>query len=141
MGRIIAIDYGKKRTGIAVSDPLHLIANGLCTVLSDDLMAFLKKYVSGEAVDLFVVGFPLKMNHQPSENLKNVNVFVEKLNEELPDIPVKYVDERFTSSLAKQAIIDAGLKKKKRQDKALVDEVSAVIILQSYLESKYPTVK
>lgn len=136
MGRIVAIDYGRKRAGIAVSDSLRLIANGLCTVLSNDLLAFLKKYVSEEPVDLFVVGLPFQMNYQPSENLKYVELFVQKLKKEIPDIPVEYVDERFTSKLAKQAMIDAGVKKKKRQDKALVDEVSAVIILQSYLESK-----
>ena len=136
MGRIIAIDYGQKRTGIAASDLLQMIANGVGTVASDNLLDFLKKYILNEPVDLFVVGFPRKMNNEPSENMYFVESFVEKLTKEIPHIPIEYIDERFTSKIAKQAILDGGVKKKKRQNKALVDEISAVIILQTYLESK-----
>jgi putative Holliday junction resolvase len=136
MGRIIAIDYGRKRTGIAVTDTLQMIANGLTTVPSGELSKFLVDYVSKESVDRFVVGLPKQMNNMPSENLKYVEVFVSHLKRTIPHIPVEYYDERFTSVLAHRAMIDGGLKKKKRQDKSLVDEISAVIILQSYLENK-----
>jgi putative Holliday junction resolvase len=136
MGRIIAIDYGRKRTGLAVTDNLQIIANGLTTVPSEEAVSYLKGYVSNESVELFIVGYPKQMNNEPSENLKYVEAFVSHLNKALPAIPVKYYDERFTSALAKQAMIDGGLKKKKRQDKALVDEISAVLILQDYLESR-----
>jgi putative Holliday junction resolvase len=136
MGRIIAIDYGRKRTGIAVTDTLQMIANGLTTVPSGELSKFLVDYVSKESVDRFVVGLPKQMNNMPSENLKYVEAFVSHLKRTIPHIPVEYYDERFTSVLAHRAMIDGGLKKKKRQDKSLVDEISAVIILQSYLENK-----
>lgn len=136
MGRIIAIDYGRKRTGIAVTDTLQMIANGLTTVPSGDLATYLTSYVSREPVDLFVVGQPRQMNNEPSENMPYVEAFVKHLKRILPDIPVEYYDERFTSVMAHQAMLDGGLKKKKRQDKGLVDEISAVIILQAYLESK-----
>ena len=136
MGRIIAIDYGRKRTGIAVTDTLQMIANGLTTVPSGELSKFLVDYVSKESVDRFVVGLPKQMNNMPSENLKYVEAFVSHLKRIIPHIPVEYYDERFTSVLAHKAMIDGGLKKKKRQDKSLVDEISAVIILQSYLENK-----
>lgn len=136
MGRIIAIDYGRKRTGLAVTDPLQMIANGLTTVPSGDTVKYLSEYVGREKVDLFVVGLPKQMNNEPSENMPYVQAFVTHLKRTLPDIPVQYYDERFTSVLAHQAMLDGGLKKKKRQDKGLVDEISAVIILQAYLESK-----
>lgn len=136
MGRILAIDYGRKRSGIAVTDTLQLIANGLTTVASGELVSYLMDYVSREPVDLFVVGSPKQMNNEPSENMQYVEAFVKHLQRSLPAIPVTFVDERFTSVMAHQAMLDGGLKKKKRQDKALVDEISAVIILQSYLESK-----
>ena len=136
MGRIIAIDYGRKRTGIAVTDTLQMIANGLTTVPSGELSKFLVDYVSKESVDRFVVGLPKQMNNMPSENLKYVEAFVSHLKRIIPHIPVEYYAERFTSVLAHRAMIDGGLKKKKRQDKSLVDEISAVIILQSYLENK-----
>ncbi len=136
MGRIIAIDYGRKRTGLAVTDKLQLIANGLTTVPSGEAVSYLTDYVSNESIDSFVVGYPKQMNNEPSENLKYVEAFVKHLNKTLPEIPVVYYDERFTSSLAQKAMIDGGLKKKKRQDKALKDEISAVLILQDYLESK-----
>lgn len=135
MGRILAIDYGRKRTGLAVTDSLQIIANGLATVSSAELINYLIAYTSKEVVDLFVIGHPKQMNNEPSENMKYVEIFVKHLKRAIPDTPVLYVDERFTSVLAHQAMLDGGLKKKKRQDKALVDEISAVIILQTYLES------
>lgn len=136
MGRIVAIDYGRKRTGVAVTDTLQIIANGLTTVPSGELVKFLSDYVSKEPVDLFIVGQPKQMNNEPSENMKYVEAFVTHLKRTIPQIPVVYYDERFTSVMAHQAMLDGGLKKKKRQEKALVDEISAVIILQAYLESK-----
>lgn len=136
MGRIIAIDYGRKRTGLAVTDTLQMIANGLTTVPSGELVPWLSAYVSKEPVDLFVVGLPKQMNNEPSENMKYVEAFVTHLKRTIPGVPVEYYDERFTSVLAHKAMLDGGLKKKKRQDKGLVDEISAVIILQSYLENK-----
>jgi putative Holliday junction resolvase len=136
MARIVAIDYGRKRTGLAVTDNLQIIANGLATVSSGDLIKFLKEYASKEDVELFVVGQPKQMDNSPSENMKYVEMFVSALNKNFPDTPIVYYDERFTSVLAHKAMLDGGLKKKKRQDKGLVDEISAVIILQSYLENK-----
>ncbi len=136
MGRILAIDYGKKRTGIAVSDTLKLIANGLTTVPTAELMSFLMDYVSREPVERILVGLPKQMNNEVSENMKRIEPFVNTLRKKMPNIPVEYVDERFTSVLAHRAMLEGGLKKKARQDKALVDEISATIILQDYLESK-----
>jgi len=136
MGRIIAIDYGRKRTGLAVTDSLKLIAGGLSTVATHDLLKYLVDYTGKEAVERIVIGLPKQMNNQPSESMKYIEPFVRLLQKTLPAIPWEYVDERFTSVLAHQAMKDGGLKKKDRQNKALVDEISAVIILQSYLESK-----
>ncbi len=136
MSRIVSIDYGKKRTGIAVSDTLQLIANGLTTVSTSEVFDFLTDYVKREPVERIIVGLPKQMNNEYSENMKRIEPFVNRLRKALPEIPVEYVDERFTSVLAHQAMIDGGLKKKARQNKALVDEISATIILQSYLESK-----
>lgn len=136
MGRILAIDYGKKRTGIAVSDTLQLIANGLTTVPTVELMSFLTDYVSREPVERIIVGLPKQMNNEASENAKRIEPFVRTLRKAMPNIPVEYVDERFTSVLAHRAMLEGGLKKKARQNKALVDEISATIILQDYLESK-----
>ena len=136
MGRILAIDYGKKRTGVAVTDILQMIANGLTTVATPELMDFLLKYVEKEPVECIIVGHPKQMNNEDSENMKRIVPFVNQLKKKLPQIPVEMIDERFTSVLAHQAMLDGGLKKKARQDKALVDEISATIILQSYLESK-----
>lgn len=136
MGRIIAIDYGRKRTGIAATDKLQIIANGVATVPSGELVDFLSVYVAQEEVELIVIGQPKQLNNEPSENMKYVESFVNALKRKIPQIPVEYYDERFTSVLAHQAMLAGGLKKKKRQDKALVDEISAVIILQAYLESK-----
>jgi len=136
MGRVIAIDYGRKRTGLAVTDSLKLIAGGLTTVLSHELLKYLTDYTKKETVERFVVGLPKQMNNELSESMKYIEPFVRLLKKTLPDIPVEYVDERFTSVLAHQTMLEGGLKKKDRQNKALVDEISAVIILQSYLESK-----
>ncbi len=135
MGRILAIDYGRKRIGLAVTDTLQLIATGLTTLPCGDLVKFLFYYVSREPVEIFVVGLPKQMNNELSENMKYIDAFVKHLKRTIPDIPVIFVDERFTSVLAHRAMLEGGLKKKKRQDKELVDEISAVIILQSYLES------
>ena len=136
MARILSIDYGKKRTGLAVTDPLQIIAGGLATVSTIELIPYLKDYISREQVECIVVGEPRQPNGMPSENLPRVQQFVsqwEKLN---TGIPVVMYDERFTSVLAHRAMIDGGLKKKARQDKALVDEISATILLQDYLESR-----
>ena len=136
MARILSIDYGKKRTGIAVTDPLQIIANGLATVSTSELLSYLKDYLSREQVERIIFGRPLQTNGQPSENLQRVEQFVNRWKKEMPDVPVEYVDERFTSVLAHQAMIDGGLRKKARQDKALVDKISATIILEDYLRSK-----
>lgn len=134
MGRILAIDYGRKRTGIAVSDTLQLIANGLTTVPTHQLLDFVANYVAREPVDRILVGLPRQMNNEPSENMKRITPFVRALKNKLPGVEVEYVDERFTSVLAHRTMLEAGLKRKDRQNKALVDEISATIILQSYLE-------
>ena len=136
MPRILALDYGKRRTGIAVTDPLKIIANGLTTVETSKLLDWLKDYVSHESVELFVVGLPTQPDGQPSENQQRVKSFCGELRKALPDIPIAFYDERFTSVLAHRAMIDGGLGQKRRRDKALVDEISACIILQSYMESK-----
>ena len=136
MGRILAIDYGKKRTGLAVTDELQIIAGGLTTVNTPELLDFLLDYVKREAVERIVVGMPKKMNNEYSENMLRIEPFVNRLRKLMPDTPVEYYDERFTSVLAHQAMLDAGLKKKARQNKELVDAISATIILQSYLESR-----
>lgn len=136
MGRILAIDYGRKRTGVAVTDILQLVANGLTTVPTHELVDFLNKYLQSEPVERILVGYPRQMNHQESENMKYIEPFVKQLRAKFPEVPVDYVDERFTSVLAHRAMLDGGLKKKDRRNKALVDEISATIILQSYLEEK-----
>lgn len=135
MGRLMAIDYGTKRTGIAVSDPLRIIANGLTTVPSHTIFDFLKTYLAKENVECIVVGMPKQMNNEYSENMKHIRPFVKKLQAFYPEMRIEYYDERFTSVMAQRAMLDGGLKKKDRQNKALVDEVSATIILQSYMES------
>ncbi len=136
MGRLLAIDYGKKRTGIAVSDLLQIIANGLTTVKTSEIFDFLQDYLQKEEVTTIVVGLPKQMSGEMSENMQRVEVFVNKLRQRYPSIPIEYYDERFSSKMAHQAMIDGGLKKKARQNKALVDEISATIILQGYMESK-----
>ena len=135
MARILSIDYGKKRTGLAVTDPLQIIAGGLVTVSTSELFDFLNGYVSKEPVERIVIGEPKQSGGGPSENMARVTLFVNRWKKARPDIPIEFYDERFTSVLAHRAMIDGGLGKKRRQDKALVDEVSATIILQSYLES------
>lgn len=136
MGRILAIDYGQKRCGLAVTDELAIIANALETVPSKELIAYLTKYVSQENVSLFVVGEPKQMNNQASDSARFIEPFIGRLRKALPQIPIERMDERFTSRMAFQSMIDAGLGKKARQNKALVDSISATIILQSYLETK-----
>lgn len=136
MARILAIDYGSKRTGIAVTDELQIIASGLTTVVTNELLAYLKKYTAKEPVELFLVGEPKQMDNTPSESEELIIKFLLKLEKEFPNIPVKRVDERFTSKMAFQTMIDSGLKKNQRKNKALVDEISATLILQSYLYSK-----
>lgn len=136
MSRILAIDYGKKRTGLAVTDPMQIIASGLATVATTELMDFILKYVAQEKVERIIVGHPKQMNNEDSENMKRIIPFINLLKKKLPAIPIELVDERFTSVLAHQAMLDGGLKKKARQNKALVDEISATIILQSYMETK-----
>ena len=135
MGRILAIDYGRKRVGIAVTDPLKIIANGLTTVKSCDVLKFLSDYLSKETVELIVVGLPKTMNNEESDSMQYIKPFVEKLKKQHPNVPIEMYDERFTSVLAHKAMLEGGLKKKERQNKALVDEISACIILQTYMES------
>lgn len=131
----MSIDYGKKRTGLAVTDPLQIIANGLVTVATSTLFDYLKDYIAKEQVERIIIGEPRQTNGAPSENITRVMQFVNRWRNAFPEIPIEFYDERFTSVLAHKAMLDGGLRKKKRQDKALVDEISATIILQSYLES------
>lgn len=136
MGRILGIDYGRKRVGIAVTDPLQMISNGLTTVASSEIFTFLSDYFAKEAVEAVVVGLPKTVRNEESESMKYIRPFVNRFKKLYPDIKLEMVDERFTSKLAFQAMIDGGLKKKDRRKKELVDTVSAAIILQSYLEHK-----
>lgn len=136
MARILSIDYGKKRTGLAVTDPLQIIAGGLATVSTSELFDYLKAYTSREDVELIIIGEPRQPNGEPSENLARVQQFVNRWRKAMPQIPIDYYDERFTSVLAHQAMLDGGLKKKARQNKALVDEISATIILEDYMRSR-----
>jgi putative Holliday junction resolvase len=135
MGRILAIDYGQKRVGLAVTDPMQLIANSLDTVATHDILTYISAYVSREQVDKFVVGLPKQMNGTNSESMQYIEPFVKKMREMFPAIELIYVDERFTSVLAHKTMLDGGLKKKDRQNKGLVDRISATIILQTYMES------
>jgi putative Holliday junction resolvase len=136
LGRILSIDYGKKRTGLAVTDPLQLIAGGLATVATSELFDWLQAYIKREHVDCIIIGEPRQPNGQPSENLQRVQQFVNRWRKAVPEVPIVYFDERFTSVLAHQVMLDGGLKKKDRQNKALVDEISATIILEDYLRSR-----
>ncbi|MEA2105545.1 MAG: Holliday junction resolvase RuvX [Bacteroidota bacterium] len=136
MGRILAIDYGRKKVGLAVTDPLQMIANALTTVHAKDIWNFLSDYLNKETVDCIVVGYPKQMNNKASEAVRYINPFVKRLQKLYPEMDIQLVDERFTSKIAHQTMIDAGLRKKARQNKALVDTISATIILQSYLEQK-----
>ena len=136
MGRILAIDYGTKRTGIAVTDPLRIIPGGLKTVATHELPAFLADYFSKEPVDVIVVGYPTNMNGEDSASMKQIRPFTEKLKKQYPDKKVVMFDERFTSVIAQRAILDSGIGRMARRNKALVDEVSATIILESFMDSK-----
>lgn len=137
MGRILGIDYGRKRTGIAVTDPLQIIAGNLATVPTHTLMQFIKDYMTREQVELIVIGQPTQLNGQPSESMRYITPFVNRLRHELPDVPVVMYDERFTSTIAHQAMIDGGMKKSDRRDKARVDAIAATIILNDYLQSRF----
>ena len=136
MKRIIGIDYGKKRVGVAVSDPLMIFASPLETVPTANIINYLKTYTSTEEVEKFVVGYPVNMDNKPSEAAQYVNVFLKQLKKAFPNIPVVLEDERFTSVLAFQSLIDSGVKKMDRRDKAAVDKVSAAIILQTFMDRK-----
>ena len=134
MDRLIGIDYGRRRTGLAVSDPLRIFASALDTVDSAKLIDYLKKYAEKETIERFVVGYPVNMDGSPSEARADVDAFLKDLRKSFPDIPVSLEDERFTSVLAHRAMIDGGVKKMDRRDKAAVDKVSAALILQTYLD-------
>ena len=136
MGRILAIDYGRKRSGVAVTDPLQIIAGNLATVPTHTLMQFIKDYIAREQVDRVVIGQPSQLNGQPSESMKYITPFVNRLKSELPDMPIVMYDERFTSAIAHQAMIDGGMKKSDRRDKSRVDAIAATIILNDYLQSR-----
>jgi putative Holliday junction resolvase len=136
MGRILAIDYGRKRTGLAVTDPLRIIATALETVSTNELLQYLKTYAQKEPVDEFVIGMPKTLRNEDSETAPLVRKFIEELKKNLPNKPVHQVDERFTSSIAQRTMIEGGMKKKDRQVKGNVDKISATIILQSYLDSR-----
>ncbi|MEZ7876629.1 MAG: Holliday junction resolvase RuvX [Polaribacter sp.] len=137
MARVLAIDFGKIRTGIAVTDELKIIASGLTTVNTSDLLSFLKEYTSKEKVELFLMGLPKQMDNSDSESEALILPFLKKIEKLFPQIPMKRIDERFTSKMAFQTMIDSGMKKKQRRNKAIVDEISATIILQSYLYSQH----
>jgi putative Holliday junction resolvase len=137
VGRILGIDYGRKRTGVAVTDPLKIVAGNLATVPTHTLMQFIKDYIGREPVERIVIGQPTQLNGEPSESMKYITPFVNRLRKELPDMPVVMYDERFTSTIAHQAMIDGGMKKSDRRDKARVDAIAATIILNDYLQSKY----
>lgn len=137
MARILAIDFGLKRTGIAITDELQIIASGLQTVPTENVISFLKTYISNENVSLFVIGKPKRLNNQDSDSELLIIPFIKKLTAAIPQIPIVRVDERFTSKMAFQTMIDSGLNKKQRRNKGLVDEISATIILQSYLSSQF----
>ena len=134
MGRIIAIDYGRKRVGLAVTDPLRIIATGLETVPAAQTINYLQEYLSKNSVDTFLVGYPKQMNNEFSEAIQYIDPFIAKLKKEFPNVPVVLADERFTSKMAMRTMIEGGMKKTDRRDKAMVDKISAVIMLQSYLE-------
>ena len=133
----MGIDYGRKRTGVAVSDPLQIVAGNLATVPTHTLMQFIQDYIEREQVDRIVIGNPMQLNGQPSESMKYITPFVNRLKKELPDMPVVMYDERFTSTIAHQAMIDGGMKKSDRRDKSRVDAIAATIILNDYLQSIY----
>ncbi len=135
MGRILAIDYGKKRTGLAVTDPLRIIATALDMVASHDLLSYLENYLQREVVDEAIIGMPKTLRNEDSENAPRVRAFIDRFKQKFPSIKITEVDERFTSTLAQRALIEGGMKKKDRQVKGQVDKVSAVILLQDYLKT------
>jgi putative Holliday junction resolvase len=136
MGRVLSIDYGRKRVGLAVTDPLKIIATRLTTVPTNDIWTYLSDYFAREEVELVLVGYPMQLNNEPSEAIRYINPFLKKFQQIYKDMPVQQMDERFTSKMAFQTMIDAGVKKKDRQNKETIDGVSATIILQSYLEEQ-----
>lgn len=136
MPQILAMDFGAKRTGIAVTDDMQIIASGLKTVATDTLLDFLEKYLEGHEVELFLVGEPRQLDNTPSESERLIRPFLKKLGSRFPEIPIERVDERFTSKMAVQSMVESGVGKKKRRQKGLVDEISATLILQSYLYRK-----
>ena len=136
MGRILGIDYGNKRIGIAVTDPLQLFASPLTTISPSDFDSFMEKYLRTEKVDSFVIGYPRQLNNLPSESVKYIDPFVKKIRKKYPEIAVHFIDERFTSQIAMRSMIDGGVRKSERQDKSMVDRISASIILQSYLDTR-----
>lgn len=136
MGRLLAIDYGRRRCGIAVTDPMCIVATALATVPSGDLIAFIKNYVISEKVDRIIVGQPKTLAGEPSESMRYITPAINRLKKELPDIPIVFHDERFTSTLAHRAMIDSGVKKMDRRDKGAIDRMAAVIILNGYLDSR-----
>jgi putative Holliday junction resolvase len=136
MGRIIGIDYGTKRIGLAVTDPLQIFASPLDTVKPDEFYNYINNYLKTEVIDAFVIGYPVQMNNKPSESVNQINPFIKKLRKIFPGKLVHLVDERFTSQMAFQTMIDGGLKKNDRRDKSLVDKISASIILQSFLDKR-----
>lgn len=137
MARILAVDYGTKRVGLAVTDPLQIIANTLATVRAHDIIVYLKEYIAREPLECIVVGKPLQMDGSDSESAKYVEKFISLLAKNFPELPIKRIDERLTSRMAKASMLEMGLKKKDRQKKETVDQISAVLILQTYLENKF----
>lgn len=136
MGRLLAIDYGRKRCGIAVTDPLRIVATGLTTVATAGLNDFVKKYVGQEQVDAIIVGLPRTVQGEESESMRYIRPGIQRLRQALPGVKVEFFDERFTSVLAHRSMLDSGMKKMQRRDKAVVDEIAATIILNDYLQSK-----
>lgn len=134
MGRIIGIDYGRKRIGLAVTDPLQMFASPLTTVNNNEFESYIRDYLKSEHIEAFVIGYPVQMNNRPSESVKYIEAFIRRLEKLFPGIPVLKADERYTSQMAFQTMIDGGVKKKGRRDKGLVDRISASIILQSFIE-------
>ena len=134
MGRLLGIDYGTKRIGLAVTDPLRIFASPLNTIRTEEFDSFIDDYLKSEDIDAFVIGYPVKMNNQPSESVNYINPFIRKLRKSFPGIEVHLIDERFTSQMALQTMIDGGVKKEGRQDKGMIDKISASIILQSFLD-------
>lgn len=137
MGRLLSIDFGRKRCGIAVTDPLRIVANGLTTVPTANLIDFIKNYISSEQVDRIIVGHPTTLRGEPSESMRYLTPIINRLKKEIAPLEVTFFDERFTSAIAHRAMIDGGMKKMDRRDKAIVDEISATILLNDFLQSRF----